>query len=60
MINDSPTYRSWVIGDSFHFSGVSRRLRRLAGIETAFGHQKRRTRPDDDDKSDPPHSWALN
>ena len=46
-----------------YYSGVSRRLRRLAGIETAFGHQNGPTRrPDDDDdhKSTPPHSWALN
>ena len=37
------------------YSGVSRRLRRLAGIETAFGHQNgpTRRRPDDH-KSEPP------
>ena len=42
-------------------SGVSRRLRRLASIETAFGHQNGPTRPDPTTTSNQtPHSWALN
>ena len=41
-------------------SGVSRRLRRLAGIETAFFWTSKTSDDPTRPKIHPPHSWALN